>query len=120
MDGLKPRAKTLVELAHGAAFYVRPRPIPIDAQAQKILTEGGAAMLRAILPALEGQTDWTSAPLEAWARAAAESQGQKLGQIAQPLRAAIVGAVASPPLFEAMAILGKAECIARLQDAAGG
>jgi glutamyl-tRNA synthetase len=118
MPGLKPRAKTLAELADGAAFYVRPRPIPIDAAARKILDDGGAETIRAIFPALEAQTDWSAAALEAWARTTAEARGQKLGQVAQPLRAAIVGAVASPPLFEAMEILGTHECLGRLRDAA--
>jgi glutamyl-tRNA synthetase len=117
MAGLKPRAKTLVELAEISAFYVRQRPIPIDAQARKILTEGGAKTLADLIPQLGSHTDWTAAALEAWARTAAEAQGQKLGQVAQPLRAALVGAVASPPLFEAMEILGAPECLGRLQDA---
>ena len=30
MAGLKQRSRTLVELAQSAAFYVRPRPVPVD------------------------------------------------------------------------------------------
>jgi glutamyl-tRNA synthetase len=116
MAGLKPRAKTLVELADGAAFYARPRPLPLNAGAQKALADGGAATVATLIPELESHADWTAAALEAWARAAAEARGQKLGQVAQPLRAAVVGSTASPPLFEAMEILGKAECLGRLQD----
>jgi glutamyl-tRNA synthetase len=117
MPGLQPRAKTLVDLAEVSTFYVRPRPIPIDVPARKILTEGGAATISGLLPQLSTQTDWTASALEAWARTAAEARGQKLGQVAQPLRAALVGGVASPPLFEAMEILGLPECLGRLEDA---
>ena len=38
MPGLKPRAKTIVELAEKARFYVAPRPIPPAADAVKALT----------------------------------------------------------------------------------
>src|SRR5205807_8948554 len=38
MPGLKPRAKTIVELAEKARFYVAPRPIPLAADAAKALT----------------------------------------------------------------------------------
>jgi len=116
MAGVKPRAKTLVELADAAAFYARPRPLPLDAGAQKALADGGIAAIAALLPELEKHADWTGPALEAWARATAEARAQKLGQVAQPLRAAIVGSTASPPLFEALEILGKAECLGRLQD----
>ena len=38
MPGLKPRAKTLNELADNAAFYVRRLPLAFDAKAEKLLT----------------------------------------------------------------------------------
>src|SRR3546814_15265165 len=37
MDGLKARAKTLVELAENAAFYVIERPLPLNPKAAQIL-----------------------------------------------------------------------------------
>ena len=62
------------------------------------------------LPALEA-TDWTGKALEAAARAFADAEGLKLGQVAQPLRAALTGKAASPPLFEMMEVLGKQESL---------
>ena len=41
MPGLKPRAKTLVELANNAGFYVAARPIGLDEKAQKISKSKG-------------------------------------------------------------------------------
>src|SRR5207253_161265 len=80
MPGLKTRAKTLVELAEGAAFYIRPRPLSPDTAAHKSLADGGREAIAAVLPALAAQTDWTAHGLETWARATAEARGQKLGQ----------------------------------------
>ncbi len=116
MPGLKPRAKTLVELAEIAHFYVAPRPIPIDDKAKAQLAPA-KPLIGALVQALDN-TAWDSASLEAAVRAFAEAQGLKLGQAAQPLRAALTGSTASPPIFEVMAVLGRAESLARLADAA--
>jgi glutamyl-tRNA synthetase len=40
--------------------------------------------------------------------------GLKLGQVAQPLRAAVTGKASSPPLFEMLALLGRQESLVRL------
>ena len=48
----------------------------------------------------------------------AEESGVKLGQVAQPLRAALTGKTTSPGLFDVMAVLGRDEVLARLADAA--
>jgi glutamyl-tRNA synthetase len=50
-------------------------------------------------------------------RSFAETRGVKLGQVAQPLRAALTGSTASPPIFEVMVVLGRAESLGRLADA---
>ena len=44
-------------------------------------------------------------------------QGLKLGAVAQPLRAALTGSLASPGIFEVMEVLGRDESLARIGDA---
>jgi glutamyl-tRNA synthetase len=39
-----------------------------------------------------------------------------LGQVAQPMRAALTGRATSPGLFDVMALLGRDESLARLRD----
>jgi glutamyl-tRNA synthetase len=114
MPSLKERAKTLVELIQGAEFLFTDGPRTLDAAAEKLLTAEARAALAAALPALEA-TDWTGAALEAAARAHAETTGVKLGQVAQPLRAALTGKASSPPLFEMLALLGREESLIRLR-----
>ena len=116
MPGLKSRAKTLVELAEHARFLVERRPIPIAPDARAQLSVEARAALAALLPRLAG-TRWEAKLLEETARQAAEAQGIKLGAIAQPLRAALVGGTASPPIFDIMAALGREEAIGRIEDA---
>ena len=119
MNSLKQRAKTLVELADVAAFYAAPRPLALDDKAKATLTGGGSEVLRAIIPILETQPAWAAHPLEEWAKVYCEAAGQKLGLVAQPLRAALCGKLTSPPIFEVMEVLGKDEALGRLKDAAG-
>ncbi len=51
-------------------------------------------------------------------RAFAESANVKLGKVAQPLRAALTGRTTSPGIFDVLAVLGKAESLARIRDQA--
>jgi glutamyl-tRNA synthetase len=114
MPSLKERAKTLVELVQGADFLYTDGIRSPDEAAMKLLTPDARAQLARALPALEA-TDWSAAALEDAARAHAEACGLKLGQVAQPLRAALTGRAASPPLFEMLSLLGREESLIRLR-----
>jgi glutamyl-tRNA synthetase len=120
MAGLKPRATTLVELAASARFYVAARPLALTEKAAPLLDPAGRARLAGLIPALSAVTPWQPAVLEQVVRAHAEAEGVKLGQIAQPLRAALTGSTASPGIFEVMAILGPEETLARVEDGVEG
>ena len=119
MPGLKPRAKTLVELADRSRFYVAPRPLLLGADAAKALTAEARGRLAALAADLAGFDEgrWTADILDGELRKFAEGHGIKLGAVAQPLRAALTGSLASPGIFEVMEVLGRAESLARLQDA---
>lgn len=120
MPGLKARAKTLVELAAAAQFYITARPLPLDDKASQLLTEDARAQLAVIATRFAEAPDWTAATLEGVVRAYAEETGLKLGKLAQPLRAALSGSTVSPPIFEVAEVLGQAETLARISDVAGG
>jgi glutamyl-tRNA synthetase len=120
MAGLKERAKTLVELAESAAFYLRSRPIRPDDKAMRLLDDNARNAMAAFAKALAAVQDWRQTELEAGARQFAESAGLALGKVAQPLRAALTGSTVSPPIFEVMEILGREETLARIADAAEG
>jgi len=71
MPGLKPRAKTLRELAERAEFYVAPRPIALDAKARALLDEAARRRLAALSGPL-AHTPWTAPDLEQSAHLFAE------------------------------------------------
>ena len=116
MPGLKERAKTLNQLLDGAAFLFAHRPLALDAKAAQLLSADGRARLAALHPKLAALTEWTAAATEAAVRETAETLGVKLGDIAQPLRAALTGRATSPGIFEVLEVLGKAESLARIAD----
>ena len=116
MEGLKERAKTLLDLTESAALYVRSRPLEMEAKAAKILSDEARGVLAAARNALADLNPWTAKSLENWAREYAESQDLKLGQLAQPLRAAVTGSNISPPIFEVIAIFGRDETLSRIED----
>ena len=117
MAGLKARAKTLKELAENARFYAATRPLPFDDKARGQLAGDARSVLVALKSDLAGAASWIAGDLEGRARSFADAKGVKLGQIAQPLRAALTGATTSPPIFEVMQVLGREETLGRIDDA---
>jgi glutamyl-tRNA synthetase len=117
MPGLKERAKTLLELKNAVGFlFDDPEP---DAKARDILNSGGVSMLRSIYPVLAANSEWTPSVLETEVKRHAAEQNLKLGQIAQPLRAALTGTNTSPGIFDVMAVLEKGETLRRIAKFTG-
>jgi glutamyl-tRNA synthetase len=118
MPGLKQRAKTLVDLADSAHFYVVERPLKLTDKAAELVTGEGAVVLTDLAEQLRLFDAWEAAAIEAEVRQYAENKGLKLGKVAQPLRAALSGSTVSPPIFEVAELLGKTETLARIADIA--
>ena len=116
MPGLKERAKTLVELIELAYHLYAQRPLALDAKAQALLDGAARERLKGLHGQLASVSDWCTAGVEAAVRAYAETAGVKLGQAAQPLRAAVTGRSTSPGMFDVMAVLGRDETLARIAD----
>src|SRR6267154_1175800 len=119
LPGLKPRAKTIVDLADKGRFYVAPRPIQPSPDAAKLLTGEARQLLGQLAADLDGG-EWQAGAIEQKLRDFAGSKNIKLGAGAQPLRAALTGSLASPGIFEVMEVLGRDESLARITDAAAG
>ena len=116
MPGLKERAKTLVELADSASFLAKTVPLDMDSKARALLTGDGQAVLEGIAPAL-AETDFSAPAIDGVLRRFAEQTGRKLGQVAQPLRAALTGRATSPGIDATLAALGQTEALARIAAA---
>jgi glutamyl-tRNA synthetase len=114
MPGLKERAKTLVELSQSAEFLFTDGKRELDAQAEKLLTPEARGLLGELVTVF-ADADWLGPVLEEKTRAFADAKGLKLGQAAQPIRAALTGKASSPPVFAMLEVLGREESLARLR-----
>lgn len=116
MKGLKQRAKTLIELAENALFYARHLPLPRDEKAQALLNDKGLEYVKVVSAALQSyQGAWLEEPLHEFIKETAQNMNAKLGDVAQPLRAALTGQGVSPSIFEIMEVLGAEETLLRLR-----
>jgi glutamyl-tRNA synthetase len=114
---LSARSKTLVEMADAARFYfLDPRPYDPKA-AKKFLTPTTAAVIREIAARLGGLAEVNDAAITRLFTELAQETGQKMVNLAQPVRVALTGKMASPGLYEIISILGREETLRRLNNA---
>jgi glutamyl-tRNA synthetase len=115
---LKARTKTLGEMAEAARFYFQA-PENYDPKSVKKWWKPGAdEILRRIRDIITEQDPADEQVMEkAFGQLAQEHTGGKLGKVAQPLRLALTGTTVSPPIFTVVAVLGRAECIERIDRA---
>ena len=114
MPVLKPRAKTVGELADGAGFLFTTRPLTLTDKASSLIDADAKERLAGLSKLLHMQNDWTSDALEATTKSYAEKLEIGLGKLAQPMRVALTGTTTSPGIFDVLVLLGKEESLARI------
>jgi len=77
--------------------------------------DGGKSILEELRAGLAPMATFEKEAIEALLKGAAEKRGLKLGKVAQPLRVAVTGSDASPPMHETLGILGKDRVMARIE-----
>jgi glutamyl-tRNA synthetase len=107
MNGLKQRAKTLLDLRDLASVY-------INDPAATILTGEEKNILNAVLHRLECIEDWTEMNIENELRTFAEASGFSFGKVAQILRNVLTGRKITPSIFEMLFSFGKQESLNRI------
>ena len=119
METLKPRAKTLKELAEQARYLMLKRPLEITGKRAKPLKKEGAiehlSGLTLQLKSLKG-SDWSETAIQTLLQNYVSEHDIGFGKIGQPVRTALTGGAPSPDLFWVLTLLGKEETLARLQD----
>ncbi|MEM9332969.1 MAG: glutamate--tRNA ligase [Pseudomonadota bacterium] len=116
LPSLKSRAKTMADLAQGAAFLFAERPLFMEEKAANLLTEEARSTIAEIILVFETLGEWDHDSIDDAIRSFAEERGMKLGQVAQPIRAALTGKGTSPGAFDVLQILGREESVERLKD----
>lgn len=117
MPSLKPRAKTMIELAEGAMFLFDSVPLAFEDKARTAIDAAPAGLLADLAAILAGLPEWSMEALETALRDAAESRELGLGKVAQPLRSALTGRAISPGIFDVLFLLGREESLQRITAA---
>jgi glutamyl-tRNA synthetase len=112
------RMKRLAEFDQLTSFFFEREPY--DAQElvpKRHNTPFVREALAAVCDALQRTEDWSAAPLEAATAAVAEERRWERGAVYMALRVAVTCRRVSTPLFETMEIIGRQECLARVDAA---
>ena len=124
MPFVQERIKTLSEIVDMAGFFFTEGSLEYETDlllGKKFAGDPrtARAALEAVVGRLDETTDWTHEQLEAAVRPLADDLGLKAGDLFGPVRVAITGQTAAPPLFETMEVLGREVTLQRLGDALG-
>ena len=114
---LRERVKTLVEMADLSEFYFREEIAYDEKAAEKFLGKEAVPMFNQVITSLLKESTLQRGNVHQVIQELAEMRGEPLVMIAQPLRVALTGRTASPPIDEVMEVLGKERVIKRLQKA---
>ena len=110
------RAKTLVEMASNCAFFYADFTEYEEAAAKKHLKPEALQPLQEVYEQLQA-VEWVAEALHGVVSQVAESLQLKMGKVAQPLRVAISGKAATPPIDTTLFLLGREKTLARMRHA---
>lgn len=117
---IQERIKYLTDAAHMIDWAFAEEityPDPAQLIGKKLTATESVAVLDAGLEVLQSVEPFALHELETAFRERAEAAGIKVGSFFAPFRVAITGKTVSPPLFESMVVLGRAETLRRVRGA---
>jgi glutamyl-tRNA synthetase len=116
------RIKVAGDILDYAAFFLPDDQLSYDEQAfaKRIRKPPEAVpLLRKLREALAATEPFDAPALERLMQEFVRAEGIEMGQIIHALRVAVTGKAVGFGLFESLAILGKAQCLARIDQALG-
>jgi glutamyl-tRNA synthetase len=110
------RIKTAGDILDYAYFFVTDDKLAYDekAVAKSLQKPGAAELLAKYRSQLAAAESFDAQSLEQMTHALVGTEGVKIGDIVHSLRAAVTGQSVGLGLFDSLAILGKASCLARI------
>ena len=117
---VRPRTKHLGDVAGICSMvFATAESLTYEDKAvsKGLAKEGMGAILDAAKAALEGVDEWTAANIDAALEPLPEQMDLKKRVVFQAVRVAVCGNMVSPPLGETMALVGRDDCLARIDRA---
>lgn len=116
-DLLRERAKTLVEMADGAVYFYQDFDAFDAGAAKKHLRPVAAEPLSLLKDKLSALEVWQAAEIHQAIQTTAAELEVGMGKVGMPLRVAITGGGQSPAIDATAELIGKARCLARIDQA---
>jgi glutamyl-tRNA synthetase len=116
MPHLKTRAANLATFSEAARFLTDLRPIQLSGKAAGQVNDEARGRLAALLPALEGLTDWSEPAIKEELDHFCARLGISMGKIGPVLRAVLTAGAPAPDITLVLALLGRNEAFARIRD----
>ncbi len=115
INALRERSKNVHDLINGARFFYIA-PVEYDAKAvKKNIKPETWALLASFISKADAMPTWDGEALHQLIADICQEQGISMGKLAQPIRIFLAGVPVSPPIDTTLALLGKQECLKRLQ-----
>jgi glutamyl-tRNA synthetase len=111
------RLERLDEMEELTSFFYRPVEHEENLLLKKATPELVKEQLQELKGVLEGITEWSIPELEKGIRGLQAKHDYKKSQYFMLVRVVMTGRKVSPPLFETMEVIGKDECLQRLEQA---
>ena len=117
VEALRERAQTLDELVSKSLYFFQDVGEYDEGAAKKHLRPVAGPLLEDVRERFAGVDQWAPEVIHAQLHACVEAQGSKLGKVAQPLRVAVSGTAATPPIDQTLALVGKHRTLQRIDAA---
>jgi glutamyl-tRNA synthetase len=116
---MKERARTLADMADMAAIYALGADWNFTPELDEKSLKALASPDNRLAEVMRGLKDveFTRGAINDYFKATAEKLGMKMGDLVAPVRVAVTFSTVSPPLFEAMEIIGRTETLRRMAKA---
>ena len=117
VEALRERAQTLQEMVDRSEYFYREFEDYDTGAAQKHLRPVAQSMLEDVRARLEEMSGWTAEGIHQQVNATVAEAGSKLGKLAQPLRVAVSGTAATPPIDQTLLLVGRERTLGRINRA---
>ncbi len=114
VDLIKERTSFVKEMWDQSDFFFKAPEVYDPEVIKKRWKADTAAKIEELWTLLAGASDFTPAALESIVRGWVESRGYNMGEIMNPLRLIIVGALRGPHMFDIISWIGKDETLKRI------
>jgi glutamyl-tRNA synthetase len=116
-NAFRDRAKTLREMAEKGRVYLTDDVNYEPKAVQKQLQPAAGPLLSAVRDGLVALESWSEEAAQGVVDRVAAAAGVGLGKVAQPLRVALTGDVASPGIGVTLCLVGRERAVARIERA---